>query len=124
LILSGTTLYGTTESGGVSGYGNIFSVGIDGSDYQNLYSFSGGTDGAYPLGGLNLTGGTLFGTTTYGGAASAVGYGGDGTVFALVLPTPEPGTLALAGAAAVGSAAYRWRRMRSQRKNRRYAASR
>ncbi len=83
LALSGTTLYGMTYQGGAYGYGNIFSVGIDGSGYQNLYSFSGGTDGAYPEADLTLSGGTLFGTTSGGGIAS--GYNGQGTVFALGL---------------------------------------
>ena len=55
-----------------------------------------------PLGDLTLSGGSLFGMTSHGGA---FGYG---TVFALVVP--EPGTLALVGTAAVASIAYRWRR--------------
>ena len=84
LVLSGTSLYGVTYQGGAYGYGNIFSVGIDGSGYQNLYSFTGGTDGAYPEGDLTLSGGTLFGTTSVGGIAQ--GYDGQGTVFALGLP--------------------------------------
>jgi uncharacterized repeat protein (TIGR03803 family) len=102
LILSGTTLYGMTEEGGVHGDGNIFSVGIDGSSYDDLYDFTGGTDGAYPIGDLLALGGTLFGMTNEGGA------NGDGTVFALagVLPTPEPGTLALAAVAAIGLLGY------------------
>jgi uncharacterized repeat protein (TIGR03803 family) len=110
LILAGTTLYGMTQLGGADGYGNIFSVGIDGSDYQDLYSFTGGTDGGYPEGELTLLGGTLFGMT------SGLSPGGfnidDGTVFALTLPTPEPGTLALAGSTAAVLVAYGWRRRR------------
>ena len=92
LTLSGTTLYGMTLDGGTDRYGNIFSVGIDGSGFQNLYSFTGGADGGYPYGDLTFSGGTLFGMTSAGG--NGVGTNGDGTVFALVLPTPEPGTLA------------------------------
>ncbi len=65
LILSGTTLYGVTGSGGADGYGNIFSVGIDGSDYQDRYDFTDGADGAIPEAGLTISGGTLFGTTDY-----------------------------------------------------------
>jgi uncharacterized repeat protein (TIGR03803 family) len=90
LILSGTTLYGMTQNGGLDEGGNIFSVGIDGSDYQNLYNFTDGDDGALPRGDLTLSGGTLFGISLYGANA-------DGTIFALTLPTsapaPEPGTL-------------------------------
>jgi uncharacterized repeat protein (TIGR03803 family) len=108
LTLSGTTLYATTKDGGVYLAGNVFSVGIDGSDYQNLYSFTGANDGAQPVGDLTLSGGTLYGTTLYGGA-SPVPYG-YGTIFALTLPTPEPGTLALIGAGAAAVLPYRWRR--------------
>ena len=95
LILSGTTLYGTSQIGGSTGEGNIFSVGIDGSDYEDLYDFTAGSDGGYPYGDLTLSGGTLFGMT-YAGGDFSVGGEGAGTVFALVVP--EPGTLALAGA--------------------------
>ena len=89
LTLSGTTLYGMTSEGGVDGFGNIFSVGIDGSDFQNLYSFTGGSDGGYPYDDLTLSAGTLFGTAYQGGVNN------NGTIFALTLP--EPGTLALVG---------------------------
>ena len=70
LILSGTTLYGMTKGPGGStyAYGNIFSVGIDSSDYQDLYNFTGGADGYFPNSDLTLSGGTLFGTTSQGGA--------------------------------------------------------
>jgi uncharacterized repeat protein (TIGR03803 family) len=98
LILSGTTLYGVTVSGGANADGNIFSVGIDGTGYRDLYDFTGGTDGGFPVADLTLSGGTLFGMTNRGGT------NGDGTVFALALPapTPEPGTLALLGACFTG----------------------
>jgi uncharacterized repeat protein (TIGR03803 family) len=101
LILSGTNLYGTTVYGGSSGDGNIFSVGIDGSGYQDLYDFSDGSDGGNPHGYLTLSGGTLFGMSF-------------ATVFALTLPapTPEPGTLALVVVGAAALVSYRWRRMR------------
>ena len=41
LTLSGTTLYGMTQYGGVNGLGNVFSVGDDGTNYQDLVSFTG-----------------------------------------------------------------------------------
>jgi hypothetical protein len=63
-----------------------------------------------PAGNLTLSGGTLFGTTLYSGGSPVPS--GDGTVFALTLPTPESGTLALVGAGAVVFASYRWRKMR------------
>jgi uncharacterized repeat protein (TIGR03803 family) len=77
LILSGNTLYGTTEGGGSTGNGTVFKVNIDGSGFTNLHSFTG-NDGAYPQGGLVLSGNTLYGTTEYGGIGFQVGFG---TVF-------------------------------------------
>ena len=114
LILSGTTLYGMTPDGGVHGHGNIFSVGINGTGYQDLYDFGGGADGARPFGDLTLSGGTLFGMTALGGNLPLNGGFGDGTVFALVVP--EPCALALAGAAAAVLVANRWRKRRSRRR--------
>ena len=78
-----------TQFGGPDHVGNIFSVGIDGSDYQDLHDFNY-TDWAYPQGDLTLSGGTLFGMTSGGGGASNAG-----TIVALVIP--EPGTLCLRG---------------------------
>ena len=83
LILAGTTLYGMTLEGGVHGYGTVFGVGINGSGCEDLYDFTGGTDGGYPYGDLLASGGTLFGMTSEVGEATAIG---DGTVFALTLP--------------------------------------
>src|SRR4051812_33640858 len=40
LILSGNTLYGTTQNGGNSGYGTVFAVNIDGTGFTNLHSFT------------------------------------------------------------------------------------
>jgi uncharacterized repeat protein (TIGR03803 family) len=84
LILSGNTLYGTTESGGIAGNGTIFAINTDGSGYTNLYSFTSldpdyntNTDGAYPYAGLILLGNTLYGTAANGGSS------GLGTVFAV-----------------------------------------
>ncbi len=57
LTVVGTNLYGMSSDGG--GIGNVFSVGINGTNYQNLVSFtgSGGTaSGAYPSGSLTLVG--------------------------------------------------------------------
>lgn len=71
-------LYGTTSSGGASGYGTVFKVTQTGTKTV-LYSFAGGSDGANPTWGLvRDPQGNLFGTT-YGGGAS-----GYGTVFKLV----------------------------------------
>ena len=77
LILSSNTLYGTTQLGGSSGYGVVFKVNADGTDFTTLHNFTGGSDGANPLAGLFLSGNTLFGTASQGGASNF------GTVFAI-----------------------------------------
>lgn len=73
LILSGNTLYGTADAGGSAGYGTVFAVNTDGSDFTNLYSFSG-VAGEGPQGPLVLSGNTLYGTTESGAGIA-------GTVF-------------------------------------------
>ncbi len=71
LTLSGTTLYGMTESGGASGNGVIFKVNTDGSGYANLHVFAGGAgDGRWPIGSLTLSGTTLYGMTQNGGVSN------------------------------------------------------
>jgi uncharacterized repeat protein (TIGR03803 family) len=82
LLLSGGTLYGTTAMGGASSNGTIFAVNTDGTRFRTLYHFTGGDDGAAPKAGLALSGSTLYGTTTAGGAW------GNGTIFGLFIP-PE-----------------------------------
>jgi uncharacterized repeat protein (TIGR03803 family) len=77
LILSGNTLYGTTQDGGIHGKGTVFAVNADGTGFTNLHSFTGGKDGANPLAALILSGNTLYGTAREGGIY------GDGTVFSL-----------------------------------------
>jgi uncharacterized repeat protein (TIGR03803 family) len=66
LILSGNTLYGTALYGGSSNFGTVFAVNTDGSGFTNLYSFTNGSDGAFPYAGLILSGGTLYGATSVG----------------------------------------------------------
>ena len=106
LILSGSMLYGTTESGGVlspggmPSHGTVFSLDTSGNNYTLLHSFAGGPDdGAAPSAGLILSGSTLYGTTFYGGTA------GDGTVFAIQIP--EPSTFVLAAVCTLGLMAAR-----------------
>jgi uncharacterized repeat protein (TIGR03803 family) len=71
-------LYGTTYEGGTSGSRTAFEVAPSGKETV-LYSFAGGTDGAYPLAALAFDKkGKLDGTTFQGGAY------GDGTVFKLI----------------------------------------
>jgi uncharacterized repeat protein (TIGR03803 family) len=93
LILSGRTLYGTTEFGGSADTGAVFKGHTDGSGFTNLYSFTtfSGTypnyynsDGYYPYAALLLSGNTLYGTALEGGTNNA------GTVFSFTLPVPPP----------------------------------
>ena len=71
-------LYGTTENGGAYNYGTVFKLAPDGTETV-LYSFAGGTDGAFPLASVTLdTQGNVYGTTYLGGQGGNQGYG---TVF-------------------------------------------
>ncbi|HUB27074.1 MAG TPA: choice-of-anchor tandem repeat GloVer-containing protein [Tepidisphaeraceae bacterium] len=75
-------LFGTTEFGGASDDGTVFEI-INGADaISSLYSFTGGNDGANPIGGLSLNNsGDVFGTASNGGV-----FGG-GTAFELSTPS-------------------------------------
>lgn len=81
LVLSGNTLYGTTSSGGISNYGTVFKLDIDGNNYSVLIRFRG-NDGANPSGGLVVSRGVIYGTTSHGGIAN------NGVAFALSLSVP------------------------------------
>ncbi|MGA2539983.1 MAG: choice-of-anchor tandem repeat GloVer-containing protein [Verrucomicrobiota bacterium] len=48
MVLSGTTLYGTTYAGGAHNDGTIFSINTDGSGFTGLHSFAGTSDGQWP----------------------------------------------------------------------------
>jgi uncharacterized repeat protein (TIGR03803 family) len=76
LALSGNILYGMATYGGAKGHGTVFAINTDGSGFTNLYNFTGyPLDGQNPLGGLILSGRTLYGMTEFGGSAD------DGAVF-------------------------------------------
>lgn len=77
MVLSGNTLFGTTQRGGSFGKGTVFSVNTDGSDYTILHNFTGGSDGSIPPSGLASYSNTLFGTTLLGGT------NGSGIVFSI-----------------------------------------
>lgn len=64
-------LYGTANGGGAAGAGVVFKIDRFGNETV-LYSFTGGADGGFPLGGLSIdSAGTLYGTTNGGGTAGA-----------------------------------------------------
>jgi uncharacterized repeat protein (TIGR03803 family) len=68
--------YGTTVNGGTNSTGTVFKISTNGA-LTNLYSFSGGNDGANPYAGLvQGSDGDFYGTTQSGGTN-----GGEGTVF-------------------------------------------
>jgi uncharacterized repeat protein (TIGR03803 family) len=91
LTAAGTTLYGTTANGGANHAGSVFSIGLDGSNYQVLHSFGAAGDGATPEGGLALVGSVLVGTTEFGGDSD------HGTVFTMQITiVPEPSGVIMA----------------------------
>ena len=69
---SAGNFYGTTNIGGISDSGVVFRVDTSGHEAV-LYSFTGGSDGAYPNGVMRDLQGNLYGTTTNGGGASSAG---------------------------------------------------
>jgi uncharacterized repeat protein (TIGR03803 family) len=76
LILSSSTLYGITGSGGDTDDGTMFKIETNGTGFVLLHEFvDGANDGAYPRGSLLLSGSTLYGTT--GGSDDHSG----GTIF-------------------------------------------
>ncbi len=105
LIAVGDTLYGTTAFGGTgsctalyvnqeiavggNGCGTVFKTTTAGVETV-LYSFKGGSDGIVPQGGLINIGGTLYGTTGYGGGAGGGNCSFDcGTVFKITMKGVE-----------------------------------
>ena len=71
IIDSKGNLYSTTQGGGASGAGVVFKIDKSGNETV-LYSFTGGADGGYPLGGvIRDSAGNLYGTTNGGGASGA-----------------------------------------------------
>ena len=78
--------YGTAGNGGSGGRGVVYELSPNSGAWTEtvLYSFRGGTDGAFPVGDLIFdSAGNLYGTTTAGGSSACNGGGGCGTVFEL-----------------------------------------
>jgi uncharacterized repeat protein (TIGR03803 family) len=83
-------LYGVTEKGGTYGHGTVFQLTPSGTGWTEtvLYSFTGGSDGDDPVGGLIIDdAGNLYGTTIMGGNGTDCG-----TIFKLA-PTGGSWTL-------------------------------
>jgi uncharacterized repeat protein (TIGR03803 family) len=94
LLLVGSSLYGTTLTGGTNGYGVVFAINTNGSGFRVVYNFVPVFNGAFvnsggngPGAGLIYSTNTFYGTTTFGGMA-------DGNVYALNLSTPSSVPLA------------------------------
>jgi uncharacterized repeat protein (TIGR03803 family) len=68
---SAGSFYGTTSSGGSAGLGTVYKLDTSGHETV-LHSFTGGADGATPLGGvIRDSAGNLYGTTINGGPSNA-----------------------------------------------------
>jgi uncharacterized repeat protein (TIGR03803 family) len=71
LLDIGGVFYGTTLYGGEpNSLGTVFSIDKKTGSEQVLYAFQGGNDGLGPYAALVEVGGTLYGTTIYGGPGS------------------------------------------------------
>jgi len=86
------TLYGTTTGGGTMNSGTIFQITPSGEE-SVLYNFTDGSDGGHPDSGPGLldVNGTLYGTTSAGGAHMS------GTVFRFTPPGTESVLYSFAG---------------------------
>ena len=92
LVLVGSTLYGTTSSGGLNYGGTVFSIDTNGTGYTILYNFGSiPNDGSGPAFALTAVGSTLYGTTPNGGS------NGDGTLFALEFATGANAVISVFG---------------------------
>jgi uncharacterized repeat protein (TIGR03803 family) len=83
ILDSAGNIYGTTYYGGSYGLGSVFKIDPSGAETV-LYNFTGGADGADPMGALVLDGaGNLYGATPFGGDLSCLALYplGCGTVF-------------------------------------------
>jgi uncharacterized repeat protein (TIGR03803 family) len=80
-LIAGTNFFGVASSGGGSSNGTIFKVSTNGTGFVPLHSFTAtsksspdNSDGARPN-SLIVSGGTLYGTTSFGGSSA------NGTIF-------------------------------------------
>lgn len=78
LLLSGGTLYGTTQAGGSGGVGTVYKISTAGTGFAVIHSISTAENGYEPRAGLALLGNTLFGTVYGRPAPPASLYSGGG----------------------------------------------
>jgi uncharacterized repeat protein (TIGR03803 family) len=92
VILSGSTLYGTTNGGGANNAGTVYSIPTTGGSPNTLVTFNI-ANGYEPYGELTLLGSTLYGTTEYGGAGGGLLGNGYGIVYSVPVNGGSPTTL-------------------------------
>ncbi len=101
VAVSGTTVFGTARLGGANGDGTIWSFDTSSDTFTKLHDLSRDADGTSPLGGVAVSGSTVFGTAWLGGANGA------GTIWSFDSSTdtftnlhsfsvPEPASVTLA----------------------------
>jgi uncharacterized repeat protein (TIGR03803 family) len=88
LLVGFTRLYGATWGGGAAGLGTVFSSSFDGSGYEVLHEFAGGTDGSRPRAPAHVTVAPGFSDFVFG-ATQAGGSGGVGTLYRLEADTGD-----------------------------------
>ena len=90
-------LYGTTTQQGAIGYGNVYRIADDGSEFTVLHSFDL-TNGGNPSGELIVAhDGTIVGTTTAGATQSDGVTAGSGTLYSMSLDGTTFNTLYVFG---------------------------
>jgi uncharacterized repeat protein (TIGR03803 family) len=114
LVEVGGAFYGTTYQGD-GGLGTVFRISPSGV-LKTLHVFTGKKDGYWPRAGLVAVNGTLYGTTSAGGAGTCASQQGCGTVFKITTSGKETilhsfksiatGSVPEGGLAYVGGALY------------------
>jgi len=86
LRLVGSTLYGSTVSGGSSDFGTLFAIGTGGNNYTILHNFAGSpSDGRLPL-DFEIMNSIIYGVTEMGGSNGSNGLYGPvsgGTLYSI-----------------------------------------
>ena len=113
LLLSNNLLYGTALDAGLGGYGTVFAVNTNGTNFQVLHGFDL-TDGSQPNAGVVLAGSNLCGATISGGnlygTVFSVSTNGLGFTNTYIFSGPDGyqayGDLALSGGNLYGTTVY------------------
>jgi uncharacterized repeat protein (TIGR03803 family) len=95
--------------GGSTGYGTLFKVNTDGTGFEVLYNFNGTSDDEGPMGGLTMSGNTLYGTTDISEySASVFSLTADGSSSRPRVPASvwPPGLVSGGGSGVVGLATH------------------